>query len=90
MQNANLNPLVSIIVPVYNVEQYLAQCLDSIVNQTYKNIEVICVNDGSPDNSINILEDYASRDERIKIVSQKIKGCPEQETQVLSMLPENT
>lgn len=74
MQNIDVKPLVSIIVPVYNVEQYLPQCLDSIVNQTYKNIEVICVNDGSLDNSINILEDYASRDERIKIVSQKNQG----------------
>ena len=58
MKNMGENPLVSIIVPVYNVEQYLPQCLDSVVNQTYKNIEVICVNDGSPDNSIKILEDY--------------------------------
>lgn len=74
MQNIDVKPLVSIIVPVYNVEQYLPQCLDSIVNQTYKNIEVICVNDGSPDNSINILEDYAARDSRIKIVSQKNQG----------------
>lgn len=74
MQNADVKPLVSIIVPVYNVEQYLPQCLDSIVNQTYENIEVICVNDGSPDNSIKILEDYALRDSRIKVVSQKNQG----------------
>lgn len=74
MQNTDVKPLVSIIVPVYNVEQYLPQCLDSIVNQTYKNIEVICVNDGSPDNSIKILEDYALRDSRIKVVSQKNQG----------------
>lgn len=74
MQNTDVKPLVSIIVPVYNVEQYLPQCLDSIVNQTYENIEVICVNDGSPDNSIKILEDYASRDSRIKVVSQKNQG----------------
>lgn len=74
MQNTDVKPLVSIIVPVYNVEQYLPQCLDSIVNQTYENIEVICVNDGSHDNSIKILEKYASRDSRIKIVSQKNQG----------------
>ena len=74
MQNTDVKPLVSIIVPVYNVEQYLPQCLDSIVNQTYKNIEVICVNDGSPDNSIKILEEYASRDSRIKVISQKNQG----------------
>lgn len=66
--------LISIIVPVYNVEKYLPQCLDSIIGQTYSNIEIICVNDGSPDNSIDILTDYAHRDSRIKIVSQKNKG----------------
>ena len=74
MQNADVKPLVSIIVPVYNVEQYLPQCLDSIVNQTYENIEVICVNDGSPDNSIKILEDYSAKDSRIKVISQKNQG----------------
>lgn len=66
--------LISIIVPIYNVEKYLPQCLDSIIGQTYSNIEIICVNDGSPDNSIDILIDYAHRDSRIKIVSQKNKG----------------
>lgn len=74
MKNMGENPLVSIIVPVYNVERYLPQCLDSVVNQTYKNIEVICVNDGSPDNSIKILEDYSAKDPRIKVVSQKNQG----------------
>lgn len=66
--------LVSIIVPIYNVETYLSQCLDSLVNQTYRNIEIICVNDGSTDNSLFILEKYALEDERIKIVSQKNSG----------------
>lgn len=74
MQNIDVQPLVSIIVPVYNVEQYLPQCLDSIVNQTYENIEIICVNDGSPDNSIKILEDYSAKDPRIKVISQKNQG----------------
>ena len=47
--------LISIIVPVYNVENYLERCLQSLINQTYKNIEIVCINDGSTDNSLNIL-----------------------------------
>ena len=53
---------VSVIVPVYNVEKYLRQCLDSLVNQTLTDIEIICINDGSTDGSLAILEDYASKD----------------------------
>jgi len=53
------NPKISVIIPVYNVEKYLAQCLDSLVNQTYKNIEILCVNDQSTDSSLTILERYA-------------------------------
>ena len=56
---------VSIIVPVYNVERYLGKCLDSLVNQTLKDIEIICVNDGSTDRSTAILKDYADKDKRI-------------------------
>jgi len=58
-------PKISVIVPVYNVENYVSKCLDSIIGQTYKNLEIIVVNDGSTDNSGNICEDYAKRDERI-------------------------
>lgn len=65
---------VSIIIPVYNVEQYLERCLNSIVNQTLKDIEIICVNDGSKDSSLLILEDFASRDNRIKIVNKENEG----------------
>lgn len=68
------NKLVSVIVPVYNVEKYLAQCIDSIINQTYKNLEIILVNDGSPDNSGKIADDYATQDERIKVIHQKNSG----------------
>lgn len=67
-------PKVSVIIPVYNVEEYLAQCLDTIVGQSLKEIEIICVNDGSPDNSITILNEYASRDARIKVITQENKG----------------
>lgn len=66
---------VSIIVPIYNVENYLKKCLDSLVNQTYKNIEIVCVNDGSTDNSLNIVEEYkCNYPEIIKIVNKKNGG----------------
>lgn len=61
-------PKISIIIPVYNVEKYLRECLDSCVNQTLEDIEIICVDDASPDNSIKILEEYRQKDSRIKIL----------------------
>jgi len=65
---------VSIIIPVYNVEKYLRQCLDSVVNQTLKDIEIICVNDGSTDNSLHILEEYADKDPRVRVLNQENMG----------------
>lgn len=65
---------VSIIVPVYNIEKYLAKCLDSLINQTLKEIEIICVNDGSTDNSAEILNEYAQKDSRIRIINQENAG----------------
>ena len=65
---------VSVIVPVYKAEKYLDICLDSLINQTFEDFEVICVNDGSPDNCINILRNYSKLDSRIKIFSQKNQG----------------
>ena len=65
---------ISIIVPVYNVEKYLARCLDSLVNQTLKEIEIICVNDGSTDNSLSILTQYRMNDSRIVIVDKENTG----------------
>lgn len=67
-------PRVSVIIPVYNVEKYLRECLDSIVNQTLGEIEIICVNDGSTDNSLEILREYGERDSRITIISQENRG----------------
>ena len=67
-------PKISIIVPVYNVEIYLRECFDSIVNQTFKDFEVICINDGSTDNSLQILEEYAAKDSRFIILSQENQG----------------
>ena len=69
------NLKVSVIIPVYNVEQYLNQCLDSVINQTLKDIEIICIDDGSTDNSGKILEEYAQKDNRIKVIHQKNKGA---------------
>lgn len=67
-------PLVSIIVPIYNVEQYLAECLDSLMNQTLRDIEIICVNDGSQDNSADIVRKYMQADSRIKLIEQENCG----------------
>lgn len=69
-------PLVSIVVPVYNTEPYLRECLDSLVNQTIADIEIIVVDDGSPDSSPAIMDDYANRDPRIKVVRQENGGLP--------------
>lgn len=66
---------VSVIIPVYNGETYLAQCLDSIIGQTLKEIEIICVNDGSKDRTQQILEKYAEKDSRIQIISQENGGA---------------
>ena len=64
-------PKVSVIVPVYNVEKYLPECLDSILNQTLTDIEIICVDDASPDNSSSILKEYSKKDGRIKIITHE-------------------
>ena len=66
--------MTSVIIPVYNVERYLARCLDSVIAQTEADIEIICVNDGSTDGSATILDDYARRDSRIRIVTQPNGG----------------
>lgn len=67
-------PFFSIVVPVYNVEKYLKRCLDSLINQTYKNIEIILVNDGSTDSSRDICEEYRALDDRIIIVDKENGG----------------
>ncbi len=65
---------LSVIIPIYNVEAYLKQCMDSVVNQTLKEIEIICINDGSTDNSLLILQKYAQYDKRIIIIDKKNEG----------------
>ena len=70
----NNNPLISIIVPCYNVERYVEQCIRSIMGQSYKNIEIITVDDGSPDNSPQILDKLANEDSRIKVIHKQNAG----------------
>lgn len=70
----NHNPLISIIVPIYNTAKYLPRCIDSILNQTYKNLEIILIDDGSTDNSGQLADKYAKNDKRIKVVHQKNGG----------------
>ena len=72
-----MKDLVSIIVPVYNVEKYLNRCIDSLLVQTYENIEILLINDGSTDSSANICEDYSLRDNRIKVIHRKNGGLSE-------------
>src|SRR5690606_15460378 len=67
-------PLISVVIPVYNVESYLENCINSIVQQTYSNLEIILVNDGSTDNSTKICETAASKDSRIVLINQKNQG----------------
>ena len=67
-------PKISVIIPVYNVEKYLRECLDSVVNQTLKDIEIICVNDGSTDNSLDILNEFSNKDNRVKIINKTNGG----------------
>ena len=65
---------LSVIIPIYNVEQYLGECLESVIKQTLKDIEIICVNDGSTDNSLEIIKKFARKDERIKIIDKPNSG----------------
>ncbi len=65
---------VSVVIPIYNVESYLTECLNSIVNQTLRNIEIICINDGSTDNSLDIIEEFAKKDRRMKVITQENAG----------------
>lgn len=70
----NMQPLISIIVPIYKVEPYLRKCIDSILNQTHKNLEVILVDDGSPDNCGTICDEYAAQDNRVRVIHKANGG----------------
>ena len=68
-------PKISVIVPVYNVERYLDRCIQSILNQTLKELEIILVDDGSPDNCPALCDEYAQKDARIKVIHKKNRFC---------------
>lgn len=72
-----MEELISVIIPVYKVEKYINKCIDSIINQTYKNLEIILIDDGSPDNCAKICDEYAKLDERIKVIHKKNGGQSE-------------
>ena len=67
-------PLISIIVPIYNIAEYASECIQSLINQTYKNIEIILVDDGSTDHSPAICDEFAEQDERIKVIHKRNGG----------------
>lgn len=87
-ESNNINPLISVIVPVYNSEKFLNKCIESLINQTYKNIELIFVNDGSTDNSLSIIKEYSDRDNRIKVFSKKNGGVSSARNFGLSVINE--
>lgn len=69
-----MNPKLSVLIPIYNVEKFLRQCLDSITHQTLRDLEIICLNDGSTDGSLDIIKEYAKKDPRIVIINKKNSG----------------
>ena len=75
-------PEISVIVPVYKCEQYIEACVDSILNQTFTDFEIILVDDGSPDNSGKICDKYASKDERITVIHQENQGLQQETTRL--------
>ena len=85
MKKESYNPKVSILVPIYNVEKYLRQCLDSLISQSLKDIEIICINDGSTDSSTDIINEYAKNDSRFKIITKKNSGYGDSMNQGIDM-----
>lgn len=81
-----MKPLISVIVPIYGVESYLQQCVDSIINQTYTNLEIVLVDDGSPDNCGKICDEYATKDNRIKVIHKQNGGLSDARNAGLSKI----
>lgn len=85
LQNENAQPLVSVLLPVYNVEKYLPLCLETIIKQTYHNLEIILIDDGSTDKSLQIIREYAVKDSRIHFISRENRGLIPTRLQELQM-----
>ena len=68
MEQINMHELISVVVPIYNVESFLPTCIDSIINQTYKNLEIILCDDGATDSCAEICDEYAAKDNRIRVI----------------------
>lgn len=81
-----LQPLISVIVPCYNVMEYLPKCVESILSQTYKNLEIILVDDGSTDSSGKICDGYAAKDNRIKVIHKKNGGLSDARNVALDVM----
>ena len=81
-----MSRLVSLIVPVYNAEGYLSRCLESLLNQTYPLIEIICVNDGSMDRSLEIIREYKRQDNRIQLIDKRNTGVSDSRNQALKKI----
>lgn len=81
-----MDPLISIIVPVYNTELYLPRCIDSLLSQTYRNLEIILVDDGSPDNAPSICDDYASLDARVRVIHKENGGLSDARNAALDIM----
>ncbi len=79
------NPLISVIIPVFNVEKYICKCLDSVLSQTYTNLEIILIDDGSTDNSGKICDEYAKKDDRIKVIHKQDEGVSSARNAALKM-----
>ena len=75
LQYNEINPAISIIIPIFNSENYIKECLNSLIYQTFKNFEIICVNDGSTDNTLEILKEFKNKDKRIHIINQINRGA---------------
>ena len=72
--NITVQKKISVVIPVFNAKNYLKRCIDSILNQEFTNFEIICIDDGSKDNSLELLNEYANRDKRITVISQYNQG----------------